>query len=107
MFPAVRLRRLRKSIGIRRMLSTSLPGMEKLVWPAFVIEGDGLREPIESMPRQSRLSIDQLIIDLALIFPQLLNHLLLLPHQFQDFPKHPTLPLRMLPPSVPFLLLWL
>ena len=64
MFPAVRLRRLRKSIGIRRMLSTSLPGMEKLVWPAFVIEGDELREPIESMPRQSRLSIDQLLIDL-------------------------------------------
>ena len=65
MYPDVRLRRLRQSNGIRRMLSTPLPGPEKLIWPTFVIPGESKREPIESMPGQARLSVDQLLIDLA------------------------------------------
>jgi len=64
MFPDIRLRRLRKTAGIRRMLDAPLPGPEKFMWPAFVIAGEGKREPIESMPGQHRLSIDQLLIDL-------------------------------------------
>ena len=63
MFPDVRLRRLRQSNGIRRMLSTPRP--EKLIWPTFVVPGENKREPIESMPGQARLSVDQLLIDLA------------------------------------------
>lgn len=65
MFPEVRLRRLRQSNGIRRMLSTPLPGPEKLIWPTFVIPGENRREPIESMPGQARLSTDKLLIELA------------------------------------------
>ena len=34
------------------------------MWPTFVIDGEGKREEIESMPGQSRLSVDQLLIDL-------------------------------------------
>ena len=64
MFPDVRLRRLRQSAGIRSMLDAPLPGPEKFIWPAFMIEGAAKREPIESMPGQSRLSVDQLLIDL-------------------------------------------
>ncbi len=64
MFPEVRLRRLRQSAGIRNMLDAPLPGPEKFMWPTFVIEGEGKREAIESMPGQCRLSIDQLLIDL-------------------------------------------
>ncbi len=64
MFPETRLRRLRQSEGIRSMLNTPLPGPEKMIWPAFVMEGAAKREPIESMPGQSRLSADQLLIDL-------------------------------------------
>lgn len=64
MFPETRLRRLRRSAGIRRMLDTPLPGPEKFIWPAFVIDGAVRREPIEAMPGQSRLSVDQLLIDL-------------------------------------------
>jgi porphobilinogen synthase len=64
MYPDIRLRRLRQSAGIRRMLDAPLPGPEKFIWPAFVIEGTAKREPIESMPGQSRLSVDQLLIDL-------------------------------------------
>lgn len=46
------------------MLDTPLPGPEKFIWPAFVVDGGAIREPIESMPGQSRLSADQLLIDL-------------------------------------------
>jgi porphobilinogen synthase len=64
MFPEIRLRRLRQTAGIRKMLEAPLPGPEKFIWPAFVIEGSGKREPIDAMPGQSRLSVDQLLIDL-------------------------------------------
>ena len=64
MFPEVRLRRLRQSAGIRKMLDAPLPGPEKMMWPTFVIDGVGRREAIDSMPGQSRLSIDQLLLDL-------------------------------------------
>lgn len=64
MFPEVRLRRLRQSKGIRKMLDAPLPGPEKFMWPTFVVDGKNVREEIESMPGQCRLSIDQLLIDL-------------------------------------------
>ena len=38
MFPETRLRRLRQSAGIRKMLDAPLPGPEKFIWPAFVID---------------------------------------------------------------------
>ena len=65
MFPEVRLRRLRAHPRLRRMLGTPIPGPEKMIWPAFVVPGEQVREPIDSMPGQERLSIDQLIADVA------------------------------------------
>ena len=32
-----------------------------LIWPAFVIDGDGKREPVASMPGVERLSVDRLV----------------------------------------------
>ncbi len=64
MFPDVRLRRLRRNASIRRMIDAPLPGPEKFMWPTFVIDGEGKREEIESMPGQCRLSIDQLLKDI-------------------------------------------
>ena len=64
MFPEVRLRRLRRNASIRKMIDAPLPGPEKFMWPTFVIDGEGKREEIESMPGQCRLSIDQLLIDI-------------------------------------------
>ena len=64
MFPEVRLRRLRRNASIRRMIDAPLPGPSKFMWPTFVIDGEGKREEIESMPGQHRLSIDQLLLEL-------------------------------------------
>lgn len=77
MFPETRLRRLRQSAGIRQMLNAPLPGPEKFIWPAFVIGGTHQREPIEAMPGQSRLSVDQLLIDLEPVVESGIKGLLL------------------------------
>ena len=61
MFPEIRLRRLRRTEGLRKMLGQSLPGPEKFVWPVFVREGAGIDEPISAMPGQSRMSADVLL----------------------------------------------
>ncbi len=77
MFPEVRLRRLRQNASIRRMIDAPLPGPEKFMWPTFVIDGEGKREEIESMPGQNRLSIDQLLLDLEPLVANGIGSLLL------------------------------
>lgn len=43
------------------------PGPEKFIWPVFVVDGQSRREPIEAMPGQFRLSIDELLRDLEAV----------------------------------------
>lgn len=59
-YPQVRLRRLRRTAALRRMFDIPLPGPDKFIWPVFVKEGTGVREPIDAMPGQSRMSVDVL-----------------------------------------------
>jgi porphobilinogen synthase len=47
------------------MFDQPLPGPEKLMWPVFVREGCGVREPIDAMPGQFRTSPDALVKDVA------------------------------------------
>jgi len=60
-YPDVRLRRLRRTAAIRDMFAMPVPGPEKFVWPVFVVEGAGRKEPIASMPGQFRYSADELV----------------------------------------------
>src|SRR5262245_48044887 len=57
-FPAVRLRRNRKSNWSRRLVAESGLTTADLIWPIFVMEGRGKREPVPSMPGVDRLSVD-------------------------------------------------
>jgi porphobilinogen synthase len=57
-FPAVRLRRNRKSDWSRRLVAESALTAADLIWPIFVMEGRGKREPVPSMPGVDRLSVD-------------------------------------------------
>ncbi|MFD0987344.1 porphobilinogen synthase [Methyloligella solikamskensis] len=57
-FPATRLRRTRMQDWSRRLVRENHLGVDNLVWPFFVMEGDGVRQPVESMPGVERLSID-------------------------------------------------
>jgi porphobilinogen synthase len=57
-FPASRLRRNRKSAWARALVSENTLSAADLIWPIFVIEGNGQTEAISSMPGVSRSSID-------------------------------------------------
>ena len=64
-YPQIRLRRLRRTESLRRMFDAALPGPGKFLWPVFVTEGRGQRQPIDAMPGQSRLSVDLLLPEVA------------------------------------------
>jgi len=59
-FPSVRMRRLRRSEPLRRLVRETRLVRDDLVLPLFAVEGRGVREPVASMPGVERLSADQL-----------------------------------------------
>lgn len=62
-FPSHRLRRLRRTAGLRRMRRETRLSRDNLVQPFFVTFGSGVRQPIPSMPGQMQLSVDTLVQD--------------------------------------------
>ncbi len=60
-FPMTRPRRLRQAPWVREMVAETKLTPADLIWPIFVREGEGLREPIASMPGVERLSIDNVV----------------------------------------------
>ncbi|MEM8789174.1 MAG: porphobilinogen synthase [Pseudomonadota bacterium] len=57
-FPLSRPRRLRRAGWVRDMVAEARLTPADLIWPIFVREGSGVREPIGSMPGVDRLSVD-------------------------------------------------
>lgn len=60
-YPTTRLRRSRASDWRRCLVRESALTPNDLVLPLFLIEGSGVRKPIESLPGVARLSIDESI----------------------------------------------
>ena len=60
-FPRTRLRRPRRFEWSRRLVAENRLSVDDLVWPVFVVEGQGVRQPIASMPGVDRLSVDLLV----------------------------------------------
>ncbi|WP_121629787.1 porphobilinogen synthase [Tropicibacter alexandrii] len=60
-FPATRLRRLRKSGAIRALVQETTLSPADFIWPVFVRDGEGVVEPIHSMPGVNRLSVDKVV----------------------------------------------
>ncbi len=56
----IRPRRLRANSGIRRLARETHLATDHLIAPLFVVEGEGIREEIASMPGQYRLSPDEM-----------------------------------------------
>ena len=48
-FPKIRMRRLRSNSAIRRLVRKTTLSVDDLVYPLFVREGSGIKEPIKSM----------------------------------------------------------
>jgi len=59
--PVQRPRRLRRTETIRRLVRQTRLTPDRLVLPQFVMEGDGVAEPIGAMPGRARCTIDKTI----------------------------------------------
>ena len=60
-FPRRRLRRLRQNETWRRAVRETSLSTNDLVYPLFVVGGEGLDNPVVSMPGVSRLSVDRIV----------------------------------------------
>lgn len=62
-FSRVRMRRMRRDDFSRRLMRENTLSVDDLIFPVFVLEGQGRREEVTSMPGVERLSIDELMQD--------------------------------------------
>jgi porphobilinogen synthase len=60
-YPLIRPRRLRNTEVLRKMVRESTLAVDDLIYPAFVIFGENVRNPINSMPGIYQFSVDQLL----------------------------------------------
>jgi porphobilinogen synthase len=60
-FPATRLRRTRSTPAIRALVAENTLTPADLIWPVFVRDGDGVEEPVPSMPGVMRRSVDKVV----------------------------------------------
>ncbi len=63
-FPMGRFRRTRRTAALRDLCQEVRLSAADLIWPLFVRDGAGVREPIGSMPGVDRLSVD-LVVEAA------------------------------------------
>ena len=64
-FPGIRMRRMRRDDFSRRLMRESVLTVDDLIYPMFVLEGEGQREAVASMPGVERVSIDELLKEAA------------------------------------------
>jgi len=60
-YPTYRMRRLRRTPTLRRMLRETTLSPDDLIYPMFVTHGENVRNPIESMPGCFHFSIGNLL----------------------------------------------
>lgn len=64
-FPSTRLRRLRYHPAVRNLVRETQLDPSQLILPLFVRDGQGIRQPISSMPGQMQLSLDEFEREIA------------------------------------------
>jgi len=62
-FPIRRMRRLRRTAALRRLVQETHVAPSQLIWPLFVVHGEGLRRPVGALPGVAQLSVDELVKD--------------------------------------------
>ncbi len=60
-FPSTRMRRNRRSDAVRRLVRETTLTPSNLIYPLFVVEGDGVLDPISAMPGVFRRSVDGIL----------------------------------------------
>ena len=64
-YPSTRMRRNRMTAFSRRLVAETRLDTADLIWPLFVVEGNNVTQPVDTMPGISRYSIDQLLDQVA------------------------------------------
>jgi len=64
-FPIVRARRLRSSENMRRMVRENRLSTDNLIYPLFVTNGEGVKNPVASMPGVYQMSVDLILEEVA------------------------------------------
>ena len=62
-FPIHRPRRLRRTEALRRMVRETRLSIDQLILPLFVVPGKGVEKPVASMPGVRQLSIDKTVAE--------------------------------------------
>jgi porphobilinogen synthase len=62
-FPQERPRRLRRTESLRALVRETSLAPDDLVWPLFVVPGEGVRTPVKTMPGVFQLSVDELVAE--------------------------------------------
>ncbi len=60
-FPTIRKRRLRRNAFSRNLVRESVLSVNDLIYPVFVMDGDAIRQPVDSMPGVARMTLDLLV----------------------------------------------
>jgi porphobilinogen synthase len=60
-YPNTRLRRTRATTWSRSMTRENMLSPADLIWPLFITEGEGVEEPVSSLPGVSRWSVDLIV----------------------------------------------
>lgn len=61
LFPAIRMRRMRKDAFSRALMRENHVTVEDLIYPVFIVEGEQQRQAVGSMPGVERMSVDVLL----------------------------------------------
>ena len=76
-FPSTRLRRLRRTESLRSLVRETELSPAHLIQPLFVVAGENVREPVDSMPGIERFSISELVAEATEIAATGVNAVLL------------------------------
>ncbi len=61
MYPSLRLRRTRSTAWSRALVRETALAPTHLIWPLFITDGQGVEQPIASLPGVSRWSVDGIV----------------------------------------------
>jgi porphobilinogen synthase len=62
-FPAMRMRRMRRSEPLRALVRETVLEPGDLIYPLFICPGKGVRNPVGSMPGVFNLSVDEAVLE--------------------------------------------
>lgn len=66
-FPITRMRRYRKTKEVRSLFARTRLFPEDFVWPLFIVPGEGVHNPVSSMPGVAQMSIDVALKEIGIL----------------------------------------